>query len=40
MAKQKLSAKQTRKTLATVLRYLKRYRLHITLSALDRKSVV
>ena len=34
MAKQKLSAKQTRKTLATVLRYLKRYRLQITLSAL------
>ena len=34
MAKQKLSAKQTSKTLATVLRYLKRYRLQITLSAL------
>ncbi|MBR5797859.1 MAG: ABC transporter ATP-binding protein [Clostridia bacterium] len=34
MAKQKLSAKQTRKTLATVLRYLRRYRIHIILSAL------
>ncbi|MBE6660854.1 MAG: ABC transporter ATP-binding protein [Ruminococcaceae bacterium] len=34
MAKQKLSAKQTRKTLATVLRYLRRYRLHIIASAL------
>ena len=34
MAKQKLSAKQTRKTLATVLRYLRRYRLHMILSAL------
>ncbi len=34
MATKKLSAKQTRKTLATVLRYLRRYRLHIVLSAL------
>ncbi len=34
MAKQKLSAKQTRKTLATVLRYLRRYRIHILLSIL------
>ncbi|MBQ7397809.1 MAG: ABC transporter ATP-binding protein [Clostridia bacterium] len=34
MAKQKLSVKQTRKTLATVLRYLRRYRLHIIASAL------
>ncbi len=34
MAKQKLSAKQTRKTLATVLRYLRRYRVHILLSIL------
>jgi ATP-binding cassette subfamily B protein len=34
MAKQKLSAKQTRKTLATVLRYLRNYRLHIIASVL------
>ncbi|MBE6620027.1 MAG: ABC transporter ATP-binding protein [Ruminococcaceae bacterium] len=34
MANQKLSSGQTRKTLATVLRYLKRYRLQIILSAL------
>ena len=34
MAAKKLSAKQTRKTLATVLRYLRRYRIHIVLSAL------
>ena len=34
MANQKLSSGQTRKTLATILRYLKRYRLHIILSAL------
>ena len=34
MATKKLSAKQTRKPLATVLRYLRRYRLHIVLSAL------
>ena len=34
MANKKLSAKQTRKTLATVLRYLRRYRWHIVLSVL------
>ena len=34
MANQKLSSGQTRKTLATVLRYLKHYRLQILLSAL------
>ena len=34
MAKQKLSAKQTRKTLATVLRYLRRYRIQVIISAL------
>jgi ATP-binding cassette subfamily B protein len=34
MANKKLTAKQTRKTLATVLRYLRRYRWHIALSAL------
>ncbi len=34
MATQKLSSGQTRKTLATVLRYLKRYRLQVILSAL------
>jgi ATP-binding cassette subfamily B protein len=34
MAKQTLSAKQNRKTILTVLRYLRRYRIHIVLSAL------
>ncbi len=34
MAKEKLSAKQTRKALGHVLSYLRRYRLHILLSAL------
>ena len=34
MAKQALSAKQNRKTILTVLRYLRRYRVHIALSAL------
>lgn len=34
MAKQKLSAKRNRNTLATVLRYLRHYRLHIAVSAI------